>query len=297
MTFKNTVEKHTQNCIDLLGYTTDTLRYVYLQQHLFLNLQEAYSPLKTTPSNFKASLITVIKAIQNNNINKSTDIIDELNKEFLFVNILFDYKEKSQYDYRPKFENVGIIDGAGNKTGLNITVNNTFISLLCNPNILNEQNILNIIVEALFSLYGHETTHEDQTAKEKILQTAPDIHPNMTEDEIKAYYSNIREIAGHAREVADRLLLTGKSLKEIEQYLTTWKGTTALCAQDKTFLQYYTLFGIGIRLPKKDWKDTTEKDLEVFNQFKKYITYFLRLDIQFINKNTIPYLLKNRPKL
>ena len=294
--FVNIMEKQVQSCINLLGYETDSLRYIYLQQRLFSDLKEAYSSLNTIPNNFKSSLIVAIKSIQSNNISDQSDIIDELNKEFLFVNVTFEYKEKSQYGYRPKFEKVGIIDGMGDKSGVEITVNDTFINLLRNPDILNDQNTLNTITEALFSLYGHETTHEEQTNKEKIPVPAPNIHPNMTEDEVKAYYSNTREIASHAREVADRLLLSGKSLKDIEQLLTTWKGTTALCAQDKTFLQYYTLFGIGLRLPKASWKDTTEKDLEIFNRFKKYITYFLRLDIQFINKNTIPYLLKNKPE-
>lgn len=294
--FISNLQQYQHNCIDLIGYTINNLRYTYLQHCLFSNLNEAYTPLNTTPYNFKASLITVIQAIQTNNIININDIIDELNKEFLFANILFDYKKKSIYNYRPKYKKEGIIDGAGNKDGLNITVNDTFINILTNPTVLTKQTQLDDIAEALFLMYSHETTHEDQTDKEKIPQVGINIHSNMDDEEIKAYYSNIREIASHAREVADQLLLTGKSLKEIEQLLTTWKGTNYLCSHNKVFLQYYMLFGIGLRLQKSEWKDTTEKDLEIFNRFKKYITYFLRLDIQFINKNPILYLLKNKPK-
>lgn len=165
-----------------------------------------------------------------------------------------------------------------------------------NTNLITRHNIsINNLVEDLMKLYSHEYTHLDQFNSQKEIQPGIDSTKITTPEEVKKYLSNQREIDAHAREVANSLLLIGKTPKEIENLFTTKNGSQTLISLSTIYGLYYDYFGRALWKKTKDWTEADKADMKIFNKFKRRICDFLLLDKGFINKDKLLYTIANKP--
>lgn len=258
----------------------------YLHHIVSSHLDEAYKPLTLNPSIIKNSLLSILYPKTNElNTISNEELLDMLNKEFIKANIIFiPFLESSiSNKIKPKYERSGLVYAETDKQ-IEVYVNDTFFNLLRNCEINESNENINALAKDIYSLYSHESTHSNQKEVEKVKQSGIDINKINSKLEKHRYLANIREIAAHARELANQLLLTDKSVKEIQELLTTRKGNELLCKNYPLYKDYYDAFGIALTVPKK-YRET-DKDIQwrirVFNRFRKYLVYFLLLDLRFI---------------
>lgn len=274
-----------------MNWLTDNISSNYLKYAVESNLEEAYKPLELNPKIIENSLRAIFYSRKDELDNLSNEeIIDILNKEFIKAKVIFIQfsDSKLNVDVIPKYKECGIVYAETDEQ-IEIYVNDTFFDILRKINTQN--NDINKLCNCIYSLYSHEATHINQKEVEKVKQQGIDINNIRTNLEKQKYLANVRELAAHAREIANQLLLTNKSVKEIQELLTTRKGNEYLCKEYPMYNEYWNAFGIAMDMPKK-YKDT-DKDIQwrirTFNRFKKYIVYFLTLDLKFIYHDDLKY--------
>lgn len=286
-----------------LDYYIENIEYIYLtietisakyRQNLINNiLNENYKDLDLTPESIKASLYVILYQCKHDNDFSINHLLDLLNTEFLKANITFIYEPS--LNIKEKYARSGIIKAETNST-IYVYVNTEFFEILQNANLVIRHNIsINNLVEDLMKLYSHEYTHLDQFNLQKEIQPGIDSTKITTPEEVKKYLSNQREIDAHAREVANSLLLIGKTPKEIENLFTTRSGSQTLISLSTTYGLYYDYFGRALWKKTKDWTEADKADMKIFNKFKKRICDFLLLDKKFINKDKLIYTIANKP--
>lgn len=286
-----------------LDYYIENIEYIYLtietisakyRQNLINNiLNESYKNLDLTPESIKASLYVILYQCKHDNDFSINYLLDLLNTEFLKANITFIYEPG--LNMKLKYARSGIIKAETDST-IYVYVNTEFFEILQNANLTTRHNIsINNLVEDLMKLYSHEYTHLDQFDLQKEVQPGIDSTKITTPDEVKKYLSNQREIDAHAREVANSLLLMGKTPKEIENLFTTKSGSQTLISLSTIYGLYYDYFGRALWKKTKDWTEADKADMKIFNKFKKRICDFLLLDKKFINKDKLIYTIANKP--
>nr|DAP54578.1 MAG TPA: hypothetical protein [Caudoviricetes sp.] len=286
-----------------LDYYIENIEYIYLtietisakyRQNLINNiLNESYKNLDLTPESIKASLYIILYQCKHDNDFSINHLLDLLNTEFLKTNITFIYEPS--LNMKLKYARSGIIKAETDNV-IYIYVNTEFFEILQNANLITRHNIsMNNLVEDLMKLYSHEYTHLDQFNLQKEIQPGIDSTKITTPEEVKKYLSNQREIDAHAREVANSLLLIGKTPKEIENLFTTKNGSQTLISLSTIYGLYYDYFGRALWKKTKDWTETDKADMKIFNKFKKRICDFLLLDKKFINKDKLLYTIANKP--
>lgn len=272
-----------------IDWLSKRISSVYLSTLYNSNLKEAYKPLNITQNNIKASILSILytnKDILNTLSN--SELLDLLNDEFLKAKIIFVPSDELKIKATPKYERSGLVYAETDYL-IEIYVNNTFYNILRNTEIdSDDQNIINL-ADDIYSLYSHEATHLNQKEKEKIPQSGIDPNTLTTPSKVTKYLSQIREIAGHARELANQLILSEKSVKEIENLLSTRSGSIYLAKNYKIYQLYWLNFGIALNIPNKDRDKDALWRIKIFNRFKKYIVYFLHLDLRFFYKDDIKY--------
>lgn len=286
-----------------LDYYIENINYIYLtietisakyRQNLINNiLAENYRDLELTPESIKASLYVILYQCKHDNDFSIEHILDLLNTEFLKAKITFIYEPHP--NIKLKYTRSGIIKAETDNV-IYIYVNADFFEILQNADLITRHNIMiNNLVEDLIKLYSHEYTHVDKFNSQKKIQPGIDSNSITTPEETKKYLSHQKEIDAHAREVANSLLLTGKTAKEIENLFTTRNGSQTLISLSNTYGLYYDYFGTALWKKNKDITEDDKQDLKIFNKFKRRICDFLLLDRKFINKDKLIYTIANKP--
>ena len=270
--------------IQLCEYTLSFLYTNNLQKQK-LNLKETYSKLEINEQNIYASLFSIIYNCKYNNLMKDDQILDMLNTEFSKINIRFiKTNTNTPFSSHP---NEGIIQSETEKNQMYITVSPKFFNLIQTASINND--ILNDLAKAIFSEYTHEYTHLYQINNEKIPQSNIEIKDMQTLDDNRTYLKHPREVDANARQFANELLMSGKSIHDIFNLITSKVNSSHLYLMKYLpYKKYYNVFGITNDL-NSEQKDLYEKEKpgiiqenkKIFQQFLKRTYDFLLLDESF----------------
>lgn len=279
--------------LNYIYLSNETIKTKYILNLLHNSLIETYSKLDIKPQNIKASLLTILYQCKQEGDLSNDHIIDLLNTEFLKINMTFNIDISNKKLIYPRS---GIIEANAYEDGLlEINIKPVFLDILRSIDLTKTSNqFLNWIVEDLMKVYSHEYTHKNQFEKQE--KRIPGINSNdiTNKAQTKKYLSHQREIDSHAREAATELLLSGKSANVITDYFLSQSGDEQLIRLSKNYGIYWQLFGLSNYTKSKTKQDL--KDIQIFNKFKKRIYDFLLLDKEFINKDDLITILKNKKK-
>jgi len=283
-----------REAISVLSYIEDTIESLYENMIIHsMILKETYNELKLTPENIKASIIKVIYNCRKLNEIDDEDIIDNLNSEFLKANI--EFGTNSPYNSKPRYPNSGILNSDADSDGIiRIYVNSRFIFIVKNLNILSTDIQFNQLIEDLYKIYTHEITHIDQFNKQEKIQ------PGINPDELQTSYQNLKylasyqEIDARARELANTLLLEGKTFEDIKEMFKNYKSLLKYTE----FKIYWMNFGIYNLLSKENLTQDKLKDINqrinVFKKFKRRVFDFILLDKKYVNKGHLIYTINKK---
>ena len=264
-----------------------TLSFLYTNnlQKQKLNLKETYSKLEINEQNIYASLFSIIYNCKYNNLMKDDQILDMLNTEFSKINIRFiKTNTNTPFSSHP---NEGIIQSETEKNQIYIIVSPKFFNLIQTASINND--ILNDLAKAILSEYTHEYTHLYQINNEKIPQSNIEIKDIQTSNDNRTYLKHPREVDANARQFANELLMSGKSIHDIFNLITSKVNSSHLYLMKYLpYKKYYNVFGITNDL-NSEQKDLYEKEKpgiiqenkKIFQQFLKRTYDFLLLDESF----------------
>lgn len=271
--------------IQLCEYTLSFLYTDNLQKQK-LGLKETYSKLKVNEQNIYASLFCVIYNCKYNNLLENDQILDVLNTEFSKIHVKFiETNINSPFSSHP---NEGIIQSETEKNQIYIIVSPKFFNLIQNASINND--ILNNLAKAIFSEYTHEYTHLHQIDNEKVPQFNVEIKNIQTPDDNKTYLKHPREIDANARQFANELLMSGKSIHDIFNLITSKVNSSHLyLIKYLPYKKYYNTFGITSNLTpeqrnlyEKEKPGIIHENEKIFQQFLKRTYDFLLLDESFV---------------
>jgi len=270
--------------ISIISRESNTISYLYemkLRYALYESLQkqpllEKYSEIKLSPSIIYNTLLKLIYNYRLNSIPKDK-LLDTLNTEFLKVNICFEMNESNAI---PRYPDSGIV-WADTNTLVYIYVNDIFLDILSNTDILKPSKDFDNLVHDLFNMYSHEITHDYQQNSTKKLLPAPDITNR------KEYLSHPWEIDAHARELASRLL---RQYKDISQIIDLLNSNSKKLLNDNIWEEYYSNFGAyTLESTRKQHEKERLWRINIFNKFKKRIYDFLLLDQKFLGESSKIY--------
>ena len=274
--------------IDLLSETIDYVYHRYLTNN-FLN--EDYKPLDINAQNFKASILTALYEYNHNNDKSENKLINLLNEKFEKINMSF----KKSNAQNAKYPTSGIVRADCYDSGdIIVQINQMFFDILINTPIDGTPtNRLNILIEDLFKIYGHEYTHRCQFNVSNNNLKGLNINTLNDIKETKSYLSNPQEIDAHAREAAIELLLSGMTISDIKSLFNMSENNEKLAHVSKTFAKYWYLFA------KKPYSEIEIKptDIKTFNSFKQNIYKFLELDSNNINKQDLIKLIRSKTNI
>lgn len=289
---KESYQKYREALV-VLSLIPDTIESVY-DYHLIYSaiLNEEYSELKFDQNNFRASIIKVIHNCRKLNQTTYEDIINHLNSEFLKANITF----AEDFSFRrPKYPKSGIVYGEGGDE-IYLYVNKKFMNIIRSVNITTSDQTFNTLVEDLFQAYIHETTHEDQYNKQPVKQPGIDPDSLQTSAENLKYLSNPIEIDARARELATKLLLEGKTFEQVKEMFNAHKPMLKY----EEYMSYWMRFGIYTKMTNRDMnrkrRQEKQKNIAIFNRFKRRVFDFILLDRKYVNKGNLIYTLNNKPE-
>ena len=244
-----------------------------LEKQIFI---EKYAEIMLSPTIIYNTLLKILYNYKVNALNKNK-LLDILNTEFLKVNICFENNESMAI---PRYPDSGIVWAETDKL-IYIYVNDIFINILNNTDILKPTKDFDNLVHDLFNMYSHEITHNyQQTNTKKAIPT-----PNI--DNRKEYLSHPWEIDANAREVASQLLKKYTNFKDIQNLLL---NNSNKLLQNEIWEEYYRYFGAYEQEPSRN---IHEKErlwrINIFKKFKKRIYDFLLLDKKFLGESLTIY--------
>lgn len=283
--------KHISIITNYMYWLENSIRNAYLDYIYINHLNEAYKPLGIDPNKIKSSLLSLLYSNRERIDNLSdNELLDILNDEFIKARIIFVpiLESDKRIELKPKYKESGLIYAETDYL-VEIYVSDRFFEILRKADIDNNDSSIIKLANDIYSLYSHEATHINQTDLEKVPQRG--IDPNTIDTPAKEhlYLGQIREIAAHAREVANQLLLTNKTPKEIEILLTTTAGNNYLKDNYPIYKRYWDAFGIAKNIAKASRDKDAKNRIYIFNRFKKYLVYFLKTDLRFFYHDDLKY--------
>ena len=260
--------------MNLLFWDSLSIRHLFIEMFSQKIFDESYSQLTLSPKNIEASLRTVLMSLERKD---NQSILDKLNSEFIRINVCFEETDKTMPQ---KYPDSGIVYAEADLC-IYIYVNKNFFDIVNSVELTQQSDELTQLSKDIFTIYSHEITYVEQNQKQKVNQ--PTLLPpqNCSLSERDRYLSNVREIDAHARELANYLLSSKLSKKEIERLLTTKQGYQELM-NNHVFKLYFDNFGRASSLPKHQQDKDSKWRITVFKRFKKRVCDFLLLDEGFI---------------
>ena len=260
--------------MNLLFWDSLSIRHLFIEMFSQKIFDESYSQLTLSPKNIEASLRTVLMSLERKD---NQSILDKLNSEFIKINVCFEETDKTMLQ---KYHDSGIVYAEADLC-IYIYVNERFFDIVNSVELTQQSDELTQLSKDIFKIYSHEITHVEQNQKQRVNQ--PTLLPpqNSSLSERDRYLSNVREIDAHARELANYLLSSKFSKKEIERLLTTKQGYQELM-NNHVFKIYFDNFGMASYLPKHQRDKDSQWRVTVFKRFKKRVCDFLLLDESFM---------------
>lgn len=182
-----------------------------------LNFQHKKEFHKITEDSFYTTLNDIVSRLLKSNITAKQEIIDELNKELLYVKILLiPAKETTDIYYKNGFTE--------------IEINDDYFSMMIDDN--------DKVRHLFYSLLFNNTTTDYST----INLISNNLIPKTKEEALTptVFYDC-------AKAVANTLHNTKKTSKEIKNFFTSYTGNGQLCKECEIFNYYYKFFGYPLK--------------------------------------------------